>query len=88
VYLYLFGDRFRCRECHGLNASVTREDARTKTIRRICKLQALLGGEGDLWVIPDRPRYMHSTTYKRLLDLLVQEQWRYLAEARAEIGLG
>jgi hypothetical protein len=61
---------FRCRRCHGLAYSSTREDAHERSIRRCQALQKRLGGGGygvPIWHIPSKPKGMHWTTYERLV---------------------
>jgi hypothetical protein len=77
--LYSVGGRFRCRVCHDLAYSSTREDAKDRSFRRVRALQKRLGGGGygvPVWHIPSRPPRMHWTTYRRLVHELRWELHR------------
>jgi len=65
----LFGvdGRFRCRRCHDLAYTATREDELERAARRIGRLQARMGyADGDDSFIPSRPQGMDRRTYRRL----------------------
>jgi hypothetical protein len=67
--LYSVGGRFRCRACHDLAYSSTRERAADRMLRRGDTIQKKLGGRGPggAWHRPSRPKGMHWRTYARLL---------------------
>lgn len=68
--LFSVGGRFRCRQCHDLAYTSTREDAMDRATRRIWRLQEKLGYlDGDPWHIPSKPEGM---TYRRYWRLIVQ----------------
>lgn len=77
--LFSVGGVFRCRGCHDLAYSSTRESALDRSYRRIRTLQKRLGGGGygvPVWHIPPKPARMHCTTYERLVRELRQEMHR------------
>jgi hypothetical protein len=76
--LYSAGGVFRCRGCHDLAYTSTREDATERANRRIMTLQRKLKAPAgcDLFHVPSRPAGMHTATYERLVAELVQEHWR------------
>jgi hypothetical protein len=67
----LYGARlFRCRYCHDLRYASQRESTQFRAISRIQRARIKLGGTADLsQPRPARPRYMHYTTYERLVKL-------------------
>jgi hypothetical protein len=65
--LYL-AKRFRCRHCHDLRYASQRETPSFRAISRIQRVRKKLIGDGNLMHSrPHRPRYMHHSTYQRLL---------------------
>lgn len=79
--LFGVGGRFRCRACHALAYSSTREDAFERTTRRCARIRKKLGetsGYGVPWdTFPPKPPRMHWRTY-----------WRLFRELRGTIGVG
>jgi len=66
VLLSVWG-RFRCRQCHDLAYTSTREDDLDRAARRVGRLQDRLGYvDGYDNYIPPRPDGMHRSTYRRL----------------------
>lgn len=68
--LFHAGSLFRCRVCHDLAYSSTRETYTDRSIRRCAALQKRLGGGGNgapVWEIPPKPPRMHWRTYRRLV---------------------
>jgi hypothetical protein len=65
----LYGDTlFRCRHCHNLRYDSQRVSKRHRAISRIQKTRVKLGGSSNLMKPrPTRPRYMHASTYQRLI---------------------
>lgn len=61
--LYHYG-RFRCRRCYRVVYAVQSESALDRARRRIEKLEARLVEDYN------RPRYMHRSTYARILEAL------------------
>ena len=60
--------QFRCRHCHDLRYRSQRETPRFRTISRIQRARRRFGGTGNLTKpLPTRPRYMHTSTYQRLV---------------------
>jgi len=59
---------FRCRACAKLAHGVEAEDAAGRMWRKQRKLMARLGAEDRTDPQPPRPRGMHETTYRRLLQ--------------------
>jgi hypothetical protein len=77
--LYLRGKYFRCRNCQELNyySSKKSGDEIEKIDNKILKVHKKLKGDSKhfseiLWRIPEKPRYMHHKTYKRLTEELWQ----------------
>jgi hypothetical protein len=64
----LFGNgRFLCRGCWGIGYRSQRESRWSRTMSRMHKLRALLGGSASLLeAFPLRPRYMRHRTYQTL----------------------
>lgn len=82
--LYSLGGRFRCRRCHNLAYTSTRDDAHDRSVRRIRKLQKRLGSTTlALSALPLRPRGMHWDTYERIASQLMHEN-----EERLRILIG
>lgn len=80
--LFNAGGLFRCRECHDLAYSSTRETDTDRSIRRCAALQKRLGGGGDgvpVWRVPPKPHGMHWETYERLARELGDHGRRALA---------
>lgn len=72
--LYSLGGRFRCRQCHDLAYTSTREDDHERSIRRMNRLQKRLGtSKTGLFHIPEKPRGMHWNTYERIVRELLHE---------------
>jgi len=70
--LFSVGGRFRCRQCHRLAYTSTREDATDRAIRRCAELRAKLGGEPGqpIWEIPPKPSGMTWRRYGRIVTQL------------------
>lgn len=73
--LFALGGRFRCRACHRLAYSSTREDAAARSLRRLAVLRSKLGGDyaHPVWIIPTRPKGMHHRTYLYLVRQMARE---------------
>ncbi len=73
--LFALDGRFRCRACHRLAYSSTREDAAARSRRRLAVLRTSLGGSPveRVWTIPPRPKGMHHRTYARLIQRIMKE---------------
>ncbi|MGH2604785.1 MAG: hypothetical protein ACRDJ9_36005, partial [Dehalococcoidia bacterium] len=72
--LYSVGGHFRCRGCHDLAYSSTRESASDRTRRKADKVRKRLGVEGKgrgFGPIPKPPR-MHWRTHRRLVGELLE----------------
>lgn len=74
--LYSAGGRFRCRQCHDLAYSSTREDVVERSQRRTRKLQKRLGAPSSTTIfdLPPKPEGMHWATYSRIADQLIEER--------------
>ena len=84
--LYSVGGVFRCRRCHDLAYTSTREDAQARSARRIAALHTRLEAAGaDLYAIPPRPAGMRQATYRSIVDDLRREQDRQAAYYRADL---
>ena len=94
-YLYFKGQGFVCRECAKLNY---RSQQRTKSSINHFRDGMKLATEMLSWqplidvapmdfpyVTPDRPRYMHQTTYRRYLARYRQYQEQYQRESLREM---
>ena len=87
----IYGGRyFRCRQCHGLAYSSTREPAYQRAIDRADKLRKRLG---DKWgsaferdEFPPKPKRMRWSTYRRLEEQYDDLQNRWVAGAMARFG--
>lgn len=80
--LFSLGGRFRCRACHDLAYSSTREDVIGRHRRRADELRHQLGGEPGPFSLPWKPKGMHWQTYDRMM---AEMQAR---EVAASAGLG
>lgn len=79
--LFNAGGLFRCRVCHDLAYTSTRETYTDRSIRRCAALQKRLGGGGDgvpVWRVPPKPHGMHWETYERLARELGVHRHRVL----------
>ena len=79
--LYGVGGVFRCRVCHNLAYSSSRETTMYRMVRRAEAIQGKLGGarEGGVYLPPPRPTGMHRRTYQRLCAKLEACQLRAIA---------
>jgi hypothetical protein len=83
--LYSLGGHFRCRHCHDLAYSSTREDVHGRSIRRAEKLQKrLLATTLDPLNPPTRPQGMHRNTYERISAQLKDENRFWLRALRVK----
>lgn len=79
--LHSVGGHFRCRECHQLVYSSTRDDALERLHRKGEKVTRRLGAP-TTWVLnwsiipPDKPLHMHWDTYEALCT-----EWRAIRDA-------
>jgi hypothetical protein len=64
--LHGVGGRFRCRACHDLAYSSTREGAYERNRRRADELRRRLGGKPGVFSVPRKPEGMHWRTYERI----------------------
>lgn len=72
--LYCVDGWFRCRVCHDLAYSSTREDPHDRSIRRTRALQHKLGATtSDVFALPEKPTGMHWETYERMAMQLYRE---------------
>jgi hypothetical protein len=87
--LFSVGGRFRCRKCHDLAYSSTREDASDRSRRRMDVLRKRLGAKGgSLWDIPRKPDRMRWSTYWAIcseLDSEMNEQMRLFYDKMASL---
>jgi len=74
--LFSVGGRFRCRACHDLAYTSTREDAFERKTRKCARIRKKLGETSSYGVpwetLPPKPPRMHRRTYWRLLRELRQ----------------
>jgi len=73
--LFALGGRFRCRACHRLAYSSTRESAAARSYRRLVVLRSKLGGDyaHPVRTLPPRPEGMHHRTYDHLGHRVMRE---------------
>jgi hypothetical protein len=83
--LYSVGGRFRCRTCHELAYSSTRETPADRKIRRGAAIQQKLGGRGSggVWPSSPKPKGMHWRTCARLLAEFQHYEFRAHLELTA-----
>jgi hypothetical protein len=81
--LYLVGDCFRCRSCHDLAYSSTRERPGDRAQRRANTLRQRLGdASGSRYqglLYPEKPKGMHWRTYERLHREMMMKEYDALA---------
>ena len=65
--LYGVGGRFRCRACHDLAYSSTREGAADRHRRRADELRRRIGCKPGIFAVPRKPKGMHWRTYERIV---------------------
>lgn len=70
--LFSVDGRFRCRACHGIAYSSTRETEEDRAIRRALVIQKRLGGHkyGTVFDPEPKPPHMHWATYERICNEL------------------
>jgi hypothetical protein len=73
--LFSVQGRFRCRICHDLAYSSTREDPQERAIRRCAELRCKLGGSfgQPIWTIPPKPDGMTYRRYHHISNMLIAE---------------
>jgi len=73
--LFSMDGHFRCRACHRLAYSSTREDSSDRSRRRLAVLRTKLGGgyAAPVWTIPPRPPGMHHRTYARQVGRIMRD---------------
>lgn len=73
--LFSVGGRFRCRTCHDLAYTSTRESSFDRAIRRCAELRCKLGGSfgQPIWTIPPKPDGMTYRRYNRIVAKLIAE---------------
>jgi len=86
--LFCVGGRFRCRACHGVAYSSTRETVTDRATRRAMVLQKRLGGHnhGTIYDPGAKPKGMHQATYERICDELKELNIRTLRIGLARFG--
>ena len=70
--LYGTGKYFLCRHCYDLTYTCSNASPLKRIFDRTEKLRRKLGGDNDPFLspIPERPRGMHRSTYKKIADEL------------------
>jgi hypothetical protein len=67
--LYAPNAYFRCRRCHELTYASTREPEHERLLYKAQAIRTRLGGSGNIVAsLPDKPKGMHWTTYRRLRE--------------------
>ena len=93
-YLYLMGCRFLCRKCAGLNyrSQQKTEDSMTDYYRGMAYAEKFLklppwqiDGFSFVDLLPDRPRYMRKTTYRKHMKRFLKYRERYAQKLIAEM---
>jgi len=77
--LYAVRGAFRCRICHNLAYSSTREDPYERSLRRCAELRRRIGGGygQPSWEIPPKPEGMTYRAYMRVVRrLIAQINWQ------------
>lgn len=83
--LYCVDGWFRCRDCHDLAYSSTREDAHDRSLRRTRTLQGRLGANtSDVFAIPEKPAGMLWETYSQIATRIHHENMFRLGIHEAE----
>lgn len=85
--LFSVSGRFRCRQCHDLAYSSTREDAMDRAFRRCAELRTNIGGSfgQPVWTIPPKPDGMTWRRYDRIVAQLRIEIDRTTGMSEARI---
>lgn len=81
--LWLAGEWFRCRQCHDLAYTSTREDTLKRALRRVERVKEKLRLPSDFPLLvvgsPGKPERMHYTTYFKIMaemcDTMRQADW-------------
>ncbi len=86
--LFSVGGRFRCRDCHGIAYSSTRETDADRAARRAMDLQKRLGGHkhGTIYAPGPKPPGMHWKTYERICHELEELNVRTLSAFLTRFG--
>jgi len=86
--LFSVDGRFRCRACHGLAYSSTRETEDDRAARRALVIQKRLGGHtyGTIFDPEPKPPHMHWATYARLCEELDDLNMLTLCSFMARFG--
>jgi len=73
--LYCLGGLFRCRKCHDLAHSSTREDPYERSLLRCAELRRKIGGGfgQPSWEIPPKPEGMTQRACLRVVRRLIME---------------
>ncbi len=72
--LFSVGGRFRCRACHDLAYTSTRENASDRSLRRLDTLRKRMGANGgSLFDLPPKPEDMRWSKYWRLCEAFHDE---------------
>ena len=82
--LYAVGGRFRCRACHDLAYSSTREGEADRHRRRADELRRRIGCKPGIFSVPRKPKGMHRRTYERLVAEINAREEAALAAFSAE----
>jgi hypothetical protein len=82
--LYGVGDRFRCRACHDLAYSSTREGADERNRRRADELRRRIGCKRGPFSVPLKPKGMHWRTFERIVAEINAREYDALIAFSAE----
>lgn len=89
--LYQKGVYFRCRHCHDLTYYTCQESGNLNdmAIRRVNRVLSRMKSNERcsfdiLYYLPERPRYMHRKTYRRLLERYDHKRMEYAASVRVK----
>lgn len=86
--LFSVDGRFRCRACHGIVYSSTRETEDDRLARRALEIQKRLGGHkyGTIYDPGPKPPHMHWATYERICEELSDLNMLTLCSFMARFG--
>lgn len=78
--LYFLSGYFLCRHCGQLNYQSSQESKRNRLLLKGHRIRKRLGSEGVAWSdFPEKPWYMHGSTYERLAEKALAAEEEALA---------
>jgi hypothetical protein len=86
--LYGSGPRFLCQPCSGVVYASKNESYIDRMMRKARKIRLRLGGIDDLTLpIPDKPKFMHWKTYRRMTQQELITSQYYSEAITRKIGI-